>query len=151
MLQRDAGGEPPLPAQCLGCHTALPRPATKTSLFCGTLLGLHQNPYRCWLASTGAPRNSNAYSLGEFWVQRHAAATPVPLFAGVNTTSFGSVAGRGSAVWVRRHSAANLPLCYQVNRSIIDLYICKWKGGKVHGDTGDRPGVCHCGLWRRGS
>ena len=87
MLQRDAGGEPPLPAQCLGCHTALPaqclgchtalpRPATKTSLSCGTLLGLHQGPYRCWLASTGAPRTSSAYSLGEFWVQRHAGGEP---------------------------------------------------------------------------
>ena len=114
MLQRDAGGEPPLP------FLSLPE---KTQ------------PALVLLLSAGAQ-----YGSGD-----------TPLFAGVNITSFGSVAQRGSAVWERRHSAANLSLCYQVNRSIIDLYICKWKGGKVHGDTGDRPGVCHCGLWRRGS
>ena len=98
-----------LPAQCLGCHTALPRPATepgrpnaerqrkaplvqrgdsmaqscrgdceadciREGVIYSTLPGLHYGTFRCWLASAGAPRNRNAYSLGEFWERRHAAA-----------------------------------------------------------------------------
>ena len=43
-----------------------------TILFWGTLPGLQTGSYRCWLASAGAGMRSNAYSLGEFWVQRHA-------------------------------------------------------------------------------
>ena len=53
------GGEPPLP----NCAAALENRID---------LGLHPGLCRCWLASAGAGRRSNAYSLGEFWVQRHA-------------------------------------------------------------------------------
>ena len=64
------GGVPPQANCAPGPVPGLPYCAAalgnRTSLFCGTLLGLHQGPCRCWLASAGALRNSSAYSRGEY-------------------------------------------------------------------------------------
>ena len=55
-----------------------PVPSGCNRLFYGTLPGLHPGPYRCWLASAGAIRQTTHKAFSEFWVQRHGGEPPLP-------------------------------------------------------------------------